>query len=104
MSLSIFLLFITLLISLAILSLYLINRIEDIQGLANARTKALLNAEMRIEHGEKLLAYQESKIKNLEEKVNKYEEYITSNNYSNAETRLNKLKELVTDYQSANQF
>jgi hypothetical protein len=49
-----------------------------------------------------MLALQENKIKKLQEKVNKYEEYITSNNYSNAEIRTNKLKELVRDYQSIN--
>ena len=41
------------------------------------------------------MEYQDNKIKKLEEKINKYEEFITSNNYSNAEIRLQKLKELV---------
>lgn len=104
MSYLIFLILFILCFLLASLSLYLIYRYEDLEGLARARAKSLLNAEMQITERNKLLEYQENKIKKQQERIKHYEDFISSNNYSNAETRLNKLKELVSDYQSQNQF
>ena len=80
------------------------KEIEEQQSLINASRRNLADAENRISQRNNLLEYQEEKIKKLKDKLTVLEAYITSNNYSNAEIRLQKLKELVTDYQSNNQF
>lgn len=95
-----------LLISLTVLSLYLTYKIEksenEKQGLINARRRSLANAERQVLDRNRVIEYQENKIKKLKDKLTVLEAYITSNNYGNAELRLEKLKELVRDYQSQN--
>ena len=81
---------------------HLENELEDKQGLINASRRNLADAENRISQINDLLEYQENKIKTLKDKLTVLEAYITSNNYGNAELRLEKLKELVRDYQSQN--
>ena len=80
---------------LASLSLYLIYRYEDMEGLVRARTKSLLIAEQQVENRDKILKYQDEKHKKLKNKLTILEAYIMSNNYGNAEVRLQKLKELA---------
>lgn len=75
---------------------------EEQQSLINASRRNLKDAEERISQRNILLEYQEEKIKKLKNKLTIIEAYITSNNYGDAEIRLNKLKELVRDYQSQN--
>ena len=95
-----------LLISLTVLSLYLTYKIEksenEKQGLINARRRSLANAERQVSDRNRVIEYQENKIKKLKDNLTVLEAYITSNNYGNAELRLEKLKELVRDYQSQN--
>lgn len=78
------------------------KEIEEQQSLINASRRNLANAEDRISQRNDLLEYQENKIKKIKDKLTVLEAYITSNNYGNAEKRLQKLKELVRDYQSQN--
>ncbi|MBR3163550.1 MAG: hypothetical protein IKF17_05585 [Clostridia bacterium] len=78
------------------------KEIEEQQSLINASRRNLADAENRISQRNDLLEYQENKIKKLKNKLTILEAYITSNNYGNAELRLEKLKELVRDYQSQN--
>jgi len=96
-------------LALTILSLYLINRQEKLeseinekQTLIKASRHSLAEAEEKILQRNDLLGYQESKIRKLAERLEKQESYILSNDYGSAEIRLNKLKELVHDYQSKN--
>ncbi len=83
------------------------KEIEEQQSLINASRRSLADAENRISQRNKIIEYQEEKIKTLKtfkDKLTVLEAYITSNNYGNAEVRLKALKKLVTDYQSNNQF
>ncbi len=83
------------------------KEIEEQQSLINASRRNLADAENRISQRNKIIEYQEEKIKTLKklkDKLTVLEAYITSNNYGNAEVRLKALKKLVTDYQSNNQF
>lgn len=80
------------------------KQIEEQQSLINASRRSLRDAENRISQRNDLLEYQENKIKKLKDKLTVLEAYITSNNYGNAEIRLQKLKELVSDCESNNQF
>lgn len=78
------------------------KEIEEQQGLIDESRHSLAIAEDQIKNRNDLLEYQENKIKKLKDKLTVLEAYITSNNYGNAELRLEKLKELVRDYQSQN--
>ena len=98
-------------IGLSLLSYYLTYKVEHLedkldekQSLINASRRNLADAESRISQRNDLLEYQEEKIKKLKNKLTVLEAYITSNNYGNAEIRLQKLKELVSDCESNNQF
>lgn len=109
MSYLVFSIVLLLLISLTILSLYLTyqidrleSKLEGKQRLIRASRRSLALAEDQIAQRNDLLKYQEDIIKNLQNKITVYETYMTSNSYGNAEIRLNKLKELVRDYQSQN--
>lgn len=111
MSYLIFIICLILLLSLATLGLCLTVKVENLENklyekhsLVRASRRSLANAEKQITERNRLIEYQSNKIKKLEEKINKYEKFITSNNYGNAELRLQALKKLVTDYQSNNQF
>lgn len=75
------------------------KEIEEQQRLINASRRSLRDAENRISQRNDLLEYQENKIKKLKDKLTVLEAYITSNNYGNAEIRLQKLKEIIRNYQ-----
>lgn len=111
MSYLIFNICLLLFIGLSLLSYYLIFKVEHLedkldekQSLINASRRNLADAENRISQRNDLLEYQQNKIKKLKDKLTVLEAYITSNNYGNAEIRLQKLKELVSDCESNNQF
>lgn len=114
MSYYMFMLYLILLGALAFILLVFIYKnddlekeIEEQQSLINASRRNLADAENRISQRNKIIEYQEEKIKTLKtskDKLTILEAYITSNNYGNAEVRLKALKKLVTDYQSNNQF
>lgn len=78
------------------------KEIEEQQGLIDESRHSLAIAEDQIKNRNDLLEYQEERYKKLKDKLTVLETYITSNNYGNAEIRLEKLKELVRDYQSQN--
>ena len=114
MSYCMFMFYLILLGALAFILLVFIYKNDDLekeikeqQSLINASRRSLADAENRISQRNKIIEYQEEKIKTLKTLKNKLtilEAYITSNNYGNAEVRLKALKKLVTDYQSNNQF
>lgn len=130
MSYLVFIIFLFLLIGLSILSLVLIYKYEDLEGLVYARTRSLKKAEKNIEHMNDLLAYQQDKLNrlnecnlNLENKalyeeikilreesneatdlINNINNLANGNKYNSEKIILDKIKELVTDYQSNNQF
>ena len=79
------------------------------QSLIAARTRALANAEERIEElSENLNISRHNNIvlleknKKLQDILNKIKVLLTSNTYNNKEILDRKLKELVDDYQSLN--
>ncbi len=130
MSYLVFIIFLFLLIGLSILSLVLIYKYEDLEGLVYARTRSLKKAEKNIEHMNDLLAYQQDKLNrlnecnlNLENKalyeeikilreenseatdlINNINNLANGNKYNSEKIILDKIKELVSDYQSYNQF
>ena len=130
MSYLVFIIFLFLLIGLSILSLVLIYKYEDLEGLVYARTRSLKKAEKTIEHMNDLLAYQQDKLNrlnecnlNLENKalyeeikilreenseatdlINNINNLANGNKYNSEKIILDKIKELVSDYQSYNQF
>lgn len=130
MSYLVFIIFLFLLIGLSILSLVLIYKYEDLEGLVYARTRSLKKAEKNIEHMNDLLAYQQDKLNrlnecnlNLENKalyeeikilreesneatdlINNINNLANCNKYNSEKIILDKIKELVSDYQSNNQF
>lgn len=71
------------------------KEIEEQQGLIDESRHSLAIAEDQIKNRNDLLEYQQNKIKKLKDKLTVLEAYITSNNYGNAEIRLQKLKELA---------
>lgn len=91
-------------------------RRKEKQSLLEARTKALKNAEGRIEElkmeNKELRQLRLQEVRNntkiLEqdnkktELINRFERLLNSNKYNNEKAVLNKLKELVSDYQSIN--
>lgn len=102
MSYLIFMLFLILIIALG-LGLYIFicknekleQELDEKQDLINASRKALLLSEDRVTQRNKMIEYQQEKNKKLEEKLTLLKTYINSNNYGNAEVRLQKLKELA---------
>lgn len=102
MSYYIFMFYLILLGALAFTLLVFIYKNDDLekeikeqQSLINASRRNLANAEDRISQRNDLLEYQEERYKKLNDKLTVLEAYITSNNYGNAELRLEKLKELA---------
>lgn len=77
---------------------------KEQQGLIDESRHSLAIVEDQIKNRNDLLEYQEERYKKLKDKLTILEAYITSNNYGNAELRLQKLKELVSDCESNNQF
>lgn len=92
------------------------RKTKELQGLVNSRTNALKEAESIIEQlrttnkeMEKQAIVQYEEKKKLEKENSIKEELISrivslanANKYNNEKTVLNKIKELVTDYQSQN--
>lgn len=92
------------------------RRIAEMQSLINSRTRALKLAERKIEDRDILIRdmekqaqslYEENKeirfeLEESEELIKRIEGLISSNKYNNEKAVLDKIKELVSDYQSLN--
>ena len=92
------------------------RRIAEMQSLINSRTRALKLAERKIEDRDILIRdmekqaqslYEENKeirfeLEESEELIKRIERFISSNKYNNEKAVLDKIKELVSDYQSIN--
>ena len=84
-------------------------RRKEKQSLLEAGTKSLKKAEKKIEEltQENLAVHEENKdlrFENEEQRefIDRIDKLVNSNKYSNEKAVLNKIKELVSDYQSSN--
>jgi len=84
-------------------------RMKEKQSLLEARTKALKRAEREIKEQRKLILQEERNNIKILEQNNKKTELIkritnlaNANKYNNEKAILNKIKELISDYQSEN--
>lgn len=89
---------------------------KEMQSLINSRTTALKKAESQIDNRNRFIYKQQEENKalyeenkdlrfELEEKgdlIKRIEGILNSNKYNNEKSALNKIKELVSDYQSKN--
>ena len=87
----------------------LFRKIKEMQSLIEARTKALKKAESQIDNRNKFIYKQQEENRNLrlelkekEDLIKRIESILNSNKYNNEKAVLNKIKELVSDYQSIN--
>lgn len=94
------------------------KKVKELQGLVNSSRKALERAEIKIKNRNILIGdmekqaevlYQENKSLNKEleeakELIKRIERRISSNKYNNEKAVLDKIKELISDYHSQNQF
>lgn len=92
------------------------RKTKELQSLVNARTKALKDAESKIENRNILIAdltkenlaiHEENKdlrFENEEQKelIDRIAKVATANAYNNEKAILGKIKELISDYQSQN--
>lgn len=92
------------------------KRTKELQTLLNASRKALKEAEDKVENRNILIKdmeeqakalYEENKDLRFENKeqldlIKRIDESVNSNKYNNEKAVLNKIKELVRDYQSIN--
>ena len=92
------------------------KRTKELQTLLNASRKALKEAEDKIENRNILIKDMEEQAKALYEEnkdlrfeneeqlglIKRIDESVNSNKYNNEKAVLNKIKELVRDYQSIN--
>ena len=89
---------------------------KEIQSLINSRTKALKKAESQIDNRNRFIYKQQEEMDKLKQEnkdlrfeleeydefVERLERFLNSNKYNNEKSTLNKIKELVNDYQSRN--
>ena len=92
------------------------RKIKELQGLVNSSRKSLERAEIKIKSRNILIGdmekqaqslYEENKeiryaLEESEELIKRIERLISSNKYNNEKAVLDKIKELVSDYQSIN--
>ena len=92
------------------------RKTRELESLVNERTNALKNAEIKIEEMNNRIKYFERQMKyqyndqkdlnkeNLKQKefITKIIKFVSSNKYNNEKAVLDKIKELVHDYQSQN--
>lgn len=99
------------------------RKTKELQSLVNARTKALKEAENKIENRNILIADLQNKNEELtkknlavheenkelrfeneeqEELINRITKIATANSYNNEKAVLGKIKELISDHQSQN--
>jgi hypothetical protein len=75
---------------------------KEMQGLINSSRKSLANAEMMIAERNKFLKEIVVKDRKGKELIRKIKYLTECNNYSRPDIILNKIKELIRDYQSEN--
>ena len=82
---------------------------KETQSLLETRTKNLKKAEKIIKdlRDENIALYEENKdlrfeLEESNELIKRIERFVSSNKYNNEKSALNKIKELVSDYQSLN--
>lgn len=78
------------------------RRIKELQSLLTASRKALANAEDKIVQRDNFIHKEAVKHQKESELVEKITRILYSNDYGRPDIYLNKLKELVHDYQSQN--
>ena len=75
---------------------------KEMQSLIDASRKSLADAEVKIEERNKLIKTTREENRELKELVKEIKRLTTSNRYGRPDVILNKVKELVHDYQSRN--
>lgn len=89
---------------------------KEMQSLINSRTTALKKAESQIDNRNRFIYKQQEEMDKLkqenkelrfeleekEDLIKRIESILNSNKYNNEKSALNKIKELVNDYQSQN--
>lgn len=89
---------------------------KEMQSLIVSRTKALKEAESQIDNRNRFIYKQQEELDKLkqenkelrfeleerEDLIKRIESILNSNKYNNEKSALNKIKELVNDYQSQN--
>lgn len=85
------------------------RKTRELQSLVNERTKALKNAESKIKGLNSLISNQQNEKRTLRKEnsvqkdlILKITNLVKANKYNNEKATLNKIKELVHDYQSTN--
>lgn len=92
------------------------RRTKELQSLVEATRKALKEAESKVENRNTLIKDMEEQAKALHEEnkdlrfeneeqqdlIKRIDKLVNSNQYNNEKAILNKIKELVSDYQSIN--
>ena len=78
------------------------KRRKEMQSLINSSRKALADAEMKIEERNKFLKEIIVENRDRKELIRKIKFLVESNNYNRPDIILDKIKELVHDYQSQN--
>lgn len=78
------------------------KRRKEMQSLINLSRKSLADAEAKIEERNKLIKTTREENRELKELVKEIKRLATSNRYGRPDVILNKVKELVHDYQSRN--
>ena len=78
------------------------RKIKELQSLLTASRKALANAEDKIVQRDHFIHKETVKHQKQSELVEQITRILYSNNYGRPDIYLNKLKELVHDYQSQN--
>lgn len=75
---------------------------REMQSLIDTSRKSLADAEVKIEERNKLIKTTREENRELKELVKEIKRLTTSNRYGRPDVILNKVKELVHDYQSRN--
>lgn len=75
---------------------------KEMQSLIDTSRKSLADAEVKIEERNKLIKTTREENRELKELVKEIKRLATSNRYGRPDVILNKVKELVHDYQSRN--
>lgn len=78
------------------------RRLEELQSLLTASRKALANAEDKIVQRDHFIHKETVKHQRKSELVEQITRIVYSNNYGKPEVYLEKIRELVHDYQSQN--
>lgn len=76
------------------------KRTKEMQSLINSSRKSLANAEIQIAERNKLIEITVEENREIKELVKEIKKLTTSNRYGRPDVILNKIKELIRDYQS----